>query len=133
MSTNDIESDHQSNNHNTDVSNVNRYLLNPKSNCNIGTWNVQTMYITSKTAPVIKEMGNYKLDILGISECRWTGSGRMCTKSETDKSNSIIYSGQQDTHHRGVTLIMNRQYASTLMECEPINGRLIKARFNSKY
>ena len=80
MSTNDIESDHQSNNHN------NRYLLNPKSNCNIGTWNVQTMYSTSKTAQVIKEIGNYKLDILGISECRWTGSGRMCTKSETGES-----------------------------------------------
>ena len=82
ISPNDIERDHQSNNHNPDVSNVNRYLLNPKSNCNIGTWNVQTMYSTSKTAQVIKEMGNYKLNILGIRECRWTGSGRMCTKSE---------------------------------------------------
>ena len=56
-STDDIESDHQSKNHNPCVSNVNRYLLNPKSNCNIGTWNVQTMYSTSKTALVIKEMG----------------------------------------------------------------------------
>ena len=63
MSTNDIESDHQSNNHNPDASNVNRYLLNHKSNCNIGTWNVQTMYSTSKTAQVIKEIGQYKLDI----------------------------------------------------------------------
>ena len=60
-----IESDHQSNNHNPNVSNV-----NPKSNCNIGTWNVQTMYNISKTAQGIKEMENYKLDILGISECR---------------------------------------------------------------
>ena len=107
MSTNDIESDHQSNNHNPDVSNVNRYLLIPKSNCNIGTWNVQTMYSTSKTAQVIKEIGNYKLDILGISECRLTGSGRMYTKSETGESYTIIYSGQQDKHHRGVALIIN--------------------------
>ena len=99
MSTNDIESDHQSNTQNPDVSNVNRYLLNPKSNCNIGTWNVHTMYSTSTIAQVIKKMGNYKLDILGISECRWTGSGRMCTKSETGESYTIIYSGQQDTHH----------------------------------
>ena len=90
MSINDIESDHQSNKHNPNVSNVNRYLLNPKSICNIGTWYVQTMYSTSKTAHVIKEMGKYKLDILGISECRWTGSGRMCTKSETSESYTII-------------------------------------------
>ena len=33
------------------------------------------MYSTSKTAQVIKEMGNYTLDILG--KCRWSGSGGM--------------------------------------------------------
>ena len=33
----------------------------------------------------------------------------------------------------GVALIMNKQSASTLMEWEPINERLIKARFTSKY
>ena len=116
MLANDIESDHQSNTHNPDVTTVNRYCLNPKSNCNISTWNVQTLYSTSKTAPVIKDMGNYKLDILGIRECRWTGSGRMCTKSETDESYIMIYSGQQNTHHWGIALIINKQSASTLME-----------------
>ena len=78
-------------------------------------------------------MENYKLDILGIDECRLTGSGRMSTKSETVESYTIIYSGQQDTHHRGVALIMNTQSASTLMVWEPINERLIKAHFISKY
>ena len=75
--------------------------------CNIGTWNVQTMYRTSKTAQVIKEMGNYKLDILCISECRWSGSGRMGTERETGESYTIIYSDQHDTHHKGVAVIMN--------------------------
>ena len=89
------------------------------------------MYSTSKT--VIKEMGKYKLDILGIRECRWTGSGRMCTKSEAGESYTITYSGQRDTHHRGVALIMNKQSVSTLMEWEPIHERLIKACFNSKF
>ena len=32
----------------------------------------------------------------------------------------------------GVALIMNKQSVSTLMEGEPINERLIKARLNSK-
>ena len=113
MSINDREreSDHQSDNPSPDVSNVNRYLLNSKSNCNIGTWNVQTIYSTSKTTHVIKEMANYKLDILGISECRWTGSDRMSTARETGESCTIIYSCQQDTHHRGVALIMNKLLA----------------------
>ena len=65
------------------------------------------------------------VDGLALVEC-----GR---KSETGESYTIIYSGQQDTHHMGVALIMNKQSASTLMEWEPINERLINARFSSKY
>ena len=57
MSTNVIASDHRSANPNADLRNVNSSLLNPISNCNIGTWNVQTMYSTSKTAQIVKEMG----------------------------------------------------------------------------
>ena len=117
----DRESDYQSDNPNTDVSNVNRYVLNTKSNCNRDTWNVQTICNTSYTVQVLKEMGNYKLGILGISECRWTGFGRMRTKNETSEGYTIIYSDQHDTHHRGVAFIMNNQSASTLMECHPIN------------
>ena len=90
------------------------------------------MYSTSNTAQVIKEMGNHKLDRLGISECRWTDSGRISTKSGTGESYTIICSDQNDTHHRDGALIMNKQSVGTLMELEPINEWLIKARFNSK-
>ena len=96
-------------------------------------WNVQIMYSTSKTAHVVKEMGNYKLDILGISECRWTGSGRIRTKSETGVSYTIIYSSQLDTHNRGVALIISKSFVSTLMEWElTIERRLIKACFKDQ-
>ena len=70
------------------------------------------MYSTSKTAHVIKEMGNTNCEC----ECKWTGSGRISTKSETGESYTIIYSGQHDTHHRGVVLIMNKQSSNILME-----------------
>ena len=59
MSTNVIENDHRSANPNADlrnVNNVNSSLLNPKSNCNIGTWNVQTMYITQALSKTKTEM-----------------------------------------------------------------------------
>ena len=108
MSTNVIASDHRSGNPNADlrnVYNVNSYLLNPTSNCNIGTWNAQTMYSTSKTAQIVKGMGNYHLDILGISECRWTGYGKMNTKNDKGENYTIIHSGQKDTHHMGVALM----------------------------
>ena len=133
MSTNDREIEHQNDNLNPDVRNVNMYLFNPKSYCTIGTWNVQTMYIMAKPTQVIKEMGICKLGLLGINKHRWTGSGGMSSKSETGESYTSIYSGQQDTHHRGVAILMNKQSVSTLLEWETINESLIKERFNSKY
>ena len=57
----------------------------------------------------------------------------MSTKSETGESYTIIYSGQQDIHHRGVTLNMKKLFSSILMAWEPINERIIKARFKFKY
>ena len=50
-------------------------LLGPKTKIRMGAWNVRTMYKTSKTAQVITEMKRYRIYILGISECRFTGTG----------------------------------------------------------
>ena len=102
--------------------------LGPKTKICVGTWNVRTMNETSKLAQVISEMKRYRLDILGVSECRWTGSGRQVTHD-----GSTIYSGHEDTHIRGVVLVISKQKANTLLEWEPISDRIMKARFNSKH
>ena len=52
-----------------------RPLLNPKLKCRMATWNVRTMFQTGNTAEVEREMLLCHIDILGISECRWTGNG----------------------------------------------------------
>ena len=103
--------------------------MDPKKTIKIGTWNVRTMYQVSKTAQVIREMERYQLGILGISECRWTESGRNITQGHT-----IIYSGRDDNQHtEGVAIIINKDCTKSLIEWEPINERLIRARFNSNY
>jgi hypothetical protein len=51
-------------------------ILNTRTKVTIGCWNVRTMYETRKQAQVIKEMRAYKLHLIGISECRWTGCGK---------------------------------------------------------
>ncbi|KAK2187090.1 hypothetical protein NP493_179g01048 [Ridgeia piscesae] len=104
-------------------------LLGPKTKISIGTWNVRTMNEASKLAQVIREMKRYRLDILGVSECRWTGSGRQVSHD----GSTILYSGHEDTHIRGVALVISKQKANTLLEWEPISDRIMKARFNSKH
>nr|XP_042902467.1 uncharacterized protein LOC122270164 [Parasteatoda tepidariorum] len=104
-------------------------LMKPKHKLRIGAWNVRTMYQCGKSRQVSMEMDRYQLDILGISELRWTGFGKIKTGSEQ----IILYSGAEEKHERGVALIINKETAKSLLEWEPISERILRARFYSKY
>jgi len=112
-----------------EVMNSRRSFLGPKTMIRLATWNVRTMFETGKTAQVTKEMEIYDLDILGVSECRWTGSGTRRTRDGF----TILFSGKENAHANGVALIINRSTAKTLIEWEPVSDRIIRARFHSKY
>ena len=56
----------------------------------IGTWNVRSMY-QGKLEIVKSEMDRIKIDILGISELKWTGTAHF-----TSGSYEIYYSGSQN-------------------------------------
>ncbi len=79
---------------------------------NIGNWNVRTMYAIGKSAQIVKEMQNYNLDILWISECRWTELGKLKLTS----GKSVIYSGREDgMHWNGVAIMMSKNTEALLM------------------
>ena len=65
--------------------------MNLKHTTRIGNWNVRTKFETGKAGQVAREMKRYKLDILGISKCRWKGS----RKSKLNTGEVIIYSGEE--------------------------------------
>ena len=48
-----------------------------------------TMYETGRLAQVTTEMRRYKLHMLGVSESRWTGTGRLKLVS----GETVLYSG----------------------------------------
>ena len=79
-------------------------FAHPKHKTRIGCWNVRTMYSDGKTEQVCKEMENYKIDILGISECRWNGMGKVKTVDQ----NLILFSGKEERHESGVAIILNK-------------------------
>ena len=58
-------------------------IFNAETFTKIATWNVRTLYQCGRTEQVIKEMDNYKIYILGVSEMRWTGQGRMNSRGNT--------------------------------------------------
>lgn len=68
--------------------------------------------------------------ILGVSECKWSGFGRLRTQT----GETILYSGREDdVHQSGVAIVMTR-YASRCPESwTPVSDWIITARFYSKY
>ena len=91
---------------------------------------MRTLYQAGKLQQVLREMTNYKVEILCFSEARWTDSGRRILAS----GHTIFYSGRTDNIHRGgVAVIVTRKVEKTLLEWKPVNDRLMKVRFNSKF
>lgn len=101
-------------------------IFNANTITRIGTWNIRTLYQYGKLAQLLREVDNYRLDILGIREMRWTGSNKMTSEGKT-----IIYSGHNDQHVSGVGLVLNEHAAKALIRWKPVNDRIITTRFQS--
>ena len=69
----------------------------------IGTWNVRPMN-QGKLDVVKKEMAGTNIDILGISELKWTGMGEF-----NSDDHYIYYCGQQSLRRNGIALIVNKR------------------------
>ena len=74
-----------------------------KNNICIETWNVRSMN-QGKLEVVKQEMARKNIDILGISELRWTG---MCEFNSDD--HYIYYCGQESLRRNGVAIIVNKR------------------------
>ena len=69
----------------------------------IGTWNVKPMN-QGKLEVIKQEMARVNVDILGISELKWTGMGKF-----NSDDHYIYYSGQESLRRNGVTIIVNKR------------------------
>ena len=84
---------------------------------------------TGKLAQATTEMRRYNLHVLGVSESRWIGTGRLKTVS----CETVLCSGRDDELHReGVEIILKKGADRSVLEWKPINSRLIKARPKGK-
>ena len=54
------------------------------------------MYTVGKAAQVAREMERYRLDLMGLSEIRWTGAGFLY-KDESEPQKGVAIMMGQDT------------------------------------
>ena len=69
----------------------------------IGTWNVRSMN-QDKLEVVKQEMARMYIDILGISELKWTGMGEF-----NSDDHYIYYCGQEYLRRNGVAIVVNKR------------------------
>ena len=79
----------------------------------IGTWNVRSMN-QGKLEAVEQEMARVNVDILGISELKWTGMGNF-----TSDDHYTYYCGQESLRRHGVAVMVNKSLkCSTWMQSQ---------------
>ena len=69
----------------------------------IGTWYVRSMN-QGKLEVVKQEMAGMNVDILGISELKWTGMGEIHSDNHY-----IYYCGQESLRRNGVAIVVNKR------------------------
>ena len=89
----------------------------------IGIWNGRSMN-QGKLEVVKQEMTRVNIDILGISELRWTG---MVEFNSDD--HYIYYCGQKSLRRNGVALIVNKRVRNAVLGCNLKNDRMISVHF----
>ena len=84
-----------------------------KEQCCIGTWNVRSMN-QGKLEVVKQEMARVNVNILGISELKWTGMGEF-----NSDDHYIYYCGQESLRRNGVVITVHKSpKCSTWMQSQ---------------
>ena len=94
----------------------------------IGTWNVRS--INQGILEVVKqEMARVKIDILRISEIKWTGMDEF-----NSDDHYIYYSGHKSLRRNGVAIIVNKRVQNAVLGCNLKNDRMISvSKANHSY
>ena len=80
-----------------------------------------------KLEVVKQEITRVNIDILRISDVRWTGMGEF-----NSDDHYIYYCGQKSLRRNGVAIIANKRVRNAVLGCNLKNDRVISVRFQDK-
>ena len=89
----------------------------------IGTWNVRSMN-QGKLEVVKQEMARVNVDVLAMSEVKWTKMGEF-----NSDDRYIHYCGQESLRGNGVAIIVNKRVQNAVPGCNLKNDRMISVHF----
>ena len=77
---------------------------------------------------VKQERARVNIDILGISELKWTGMGKF-----DSNDHYIYYYGQKSLRRNGVAIMVNKRVQNAVFGCNLKNDRVISVRFQGNH
>ena len=80
-----------------------------------------------KLEVVKQETARVNVDILGISELKWTGMGEF-----NSDDHYIYYCGLESLRRNGVAIMVNKKVHNAVLGCNLKNDRMISVRFQGK-
>ena len=80
-----------------------------------------------KLEAVKQQMARMNVDILGISQLKWTGMGEF-----NSDDHCIYYCGQESLRRNGVAIMVNKRVGNAVLGCNLKNDRMISVRFQGK-
>ena len=92
----------------------------------IRTGNIRSMN-QGKLEVVKQEMIRVNINILGISELKWTRMGKF-----NSDDHFIFYCGQESLRRNGVALTINKRIWNAVLGCNLKNNRMISVHFKGK-
>ena len=80
-----------------------------------------------KLVMVKQDMARVNVNILGISELKWTGIGEF-----NSDDHCIYYCGQESLRRNGVAIMVNKRVRNAVLGCSLKNNKMISVCFQGK-
>jgi exonuclease III len=84
-----------------------------------GTWNMRNFYRAGSLMTLSRELYRYRLDLLGVQEVRWEGSGTVPAGEQP-----LFYEKEKENHELGTGFLVHKRIISAVRRVEFVNDRM---------
>ena len=100
-------------------------LLVRRRGLRVATLNVRSLNGSGASTLLVKELASMQVDLTGLQEVRWPGSGEMAVGDAR-----LLWSGREDKKRsEGVGLVVVKQLIPSLVSWRAVSARILTARF----
>ena len=81
-----------------------------------------------KTEELCHALKDYRWDVVGLCEVRWTSFGEV----DVQEGHKIYYSGKETDHQHGVGFIVNKKILNCVLRATPVSSRIMSLRLSAQ-